>query len=288
MLKLGIIGSENSHSFKIATLCNVEKRIPIEVTHLWGETEESARQSAEKGSIPRIVVDWREMLGQVDGIMIDHRNGDRHEEPAEYFISKGVPTFVDKPMTCRLSSSRRLLELGCRHSVPVLTFSAKPIQKAFKEFAARVEAAGSARAVHSCGPANIQSPHGGIFFYGIHQVDAIVEMMGCKATEVACHRSGRNAVGVILFSGGRSATVQLIEEGSPRFHWTAHLTDGESLTHADLSDADPYLSSGELIYGLLSKGEVPFSAERMLAPIAILEAFSRALASGKPERVEAI
>jgi len=66
------------------------------------------------------------MEGQVDGVMIDHRHGDLHEEPARYFLSLGLPVFVDKPMTCRLSTARELLLLAESHKAPLLTFGSKP------------------------------------------------------------------------------------------------------------------------------------------------------------------
>jgi hypothetical protein len=91
---------------------------------------------------------------------------------------------------------------------------------------------------------------------------------------------------VILFSRGRSATLQLLLDGKPGFHWTAHLEDGKTLGQTDEGDAVPYLKSASLICDLLTHGEVPFSRERMLAPIAILEAMERSLESGCPETVQ--
>lgn len=53
MLRLGIIGAENSHAAAIAKLLNVEQGVPgITVTHLWGETRAFAKAAAEAGQIP--------------------------------------------------------------------------------------------------------------------------------------------------------------------------------------------------------------------------------------------
>lgn len=284
-VRLGIIGSENSHALRIAEMSNVAGRVPMRVTHLWGEDQKSRAATAQAGQIPHVIDDWRAMEGLVDGVMIDQRHGDLHEEPARHFLSLGLPVFVDKPMTCRLETSLGLVRLAAAHRAPLLTFSSKPLHAAFQSFAADLRAGGGARALHSCGPANIRSQHGGVFFYGIHQVDAAVEILGTKAETVACHTSGKNAVAVILFSDGRSATLQLLEDGSPGFHWTAHLDDGRTMCQPDRSDELPYLRSARLICDLLEKGEVPFSNARMLAPIAILEAMGRSLESGRTEEV---
>jgi predicted dehydrogenase len=284
-VRLGIIGSENSHALRIAEMCNVAEHVPMRVTHLWGEAPESRDSTARKGKIPNVLEDWRAMEGQVDGVMIDHRHGDFHEEPARHFLSLGLPVFVDKPMTCRLETSLGLVRLAEQHKAPLLTFSSKPLHAAFQSFAGQIREAGGARALHSCGPANIRSIHGGVFFYGIHQVDAAVEVFGTDAEAVACHPSGKNAAAVILFSGGRSATIQLLEDGSPGFHWTAHLDDGRTLAQPDKSDELPYLKSAQLVCDLLENGTVPFSAARMLAPVAILEAMAKSLESGRTEPV---
>jgi predicted dehydrogenase len=285
-VRLGIIGSENTHALGIAKICNLESLVPMQVTHLWGETADLRGKTAMEGQIPHQVQDWRAMEGQVDGVMIDHRHGDLHEEPARYFLSLGLPVFVDKPMTCRLGTSRELLRLAESHKAPLLTFGSKPLQSCFQAFARDIRAAGGARAYHSSGPCDIKSIYGGVFFYGIHQVEAAVEVLGTEAESVSCHVSGRNAVAVILFSGGRSATLQFLVDGNPGFHWAAHLDDGRTLCQSDEGDAVPYLKSASLICNLLTHGEVPFSQEHMLAPIAILEAMERSLESGCPETVQ--
>jgi hypothetical protein len=287
-VRLGIIGSENSHALRIAEICNLKGLVPMQVTHLWGETTELRAETASAGSIPNQVEDWRAMESQVDGVMIDHRHGNLHEEPARHFLSLGMPVFADKPITCCLDTARGLLRFAQSHKAPLLTFSSKPLQTRFQSFASEIRAGGGARALHSCGPCDIESIYGGVFFYGIHQVDAAVEVLGTEAESVACHVSGRNAVAVILFSGGRSATLQLILDGNPNFHWTAHLDDGKTLCQPDESDALPYLKSAALICDLLAHGKVPFSAERMLAPIAILEAMQRSLKSARMEAIERV
>jgi predicted dehydrogenase len=284
-VRLGIIGSENSHALRIAEICNLRGLVPMQVTHLWGETAELGAETANAGKIPNQVEDWRSMEGQVDGVMVDHRHGDLHGEAARHFLSLGMPVFVDKPMTCGLSTSCDLLRFAQSHKAPLLTFSSKPLQARFQSFAREIRAAGGARALHSCGPCDAKSIYGGVFFYGIHQVDAAVEVLGTDAESVSCHASGGNVVAVVLFPGGRSASMQLLLDGNPGFHWTAHLDDGRTFCQPDESDPLPYLKSASLICGLLARGEVPFSAERMLAPIAILEAMELSLKSGRMEKV---
>lgn len=286
MITLGIIGSDNSHSYSIANICNRLKKVPMRVTHLWGETMQSAEISAEKGRIPHIISDWREMLGAVDGVMIDHRDGSNHYEPARFFIENGVPTIVDKPMTCNLAQARELLSLGSRKKTPVCSFSLVPIQSAFQKFHARLKLAGSVRAVNSSGLADITGPHGGIFFYGFHQVDSIVEILGTEAKSAFLQRSGRNGIATIQFSGGRFASLNcLSEEG--KFHWSVCTNQGV-YTLPQRYDKTVYLSSARVLHEFISTGRSRWNRTRMLAPIAILEALRKSLNSGRPEKIHSI
>lgn len=284
MLRLGIIGAENSHSYSIAKLCNVDNAVPMRAVAIWGETAEFAKVAAEKGAIPKIVTDWRDMLGEVDVVMIDHRHPKPHFEPAEFFIKKGVPTFVDKPMTYTLKEAKKLLDLADAKKVPVTTFSAIPIQAAFQAFKAELAKEGAVKAMNSTGPVDIDSQWGGIFFYGIHQVDAIVELMGAEAESVLVERRGNSALATVRFSNERWATMNCIPGGA--FHWLV-CTDKKALTHTDVRDANPYATSAKLIVQLAKDKKSAFSRERMLAPVAILEAMDKSLKTGKSARVKA-
>ena len=62
MIRIGIVGAENSHTAAIAKVLNVDRRVPgARVTHVWGETAAYARAAAESGRIPAIVREPEEM-----------------------------------------------------------------------------------------------------------------------------------------------------------------------------------------------------------------------------------
>ena len=283
MFKLGMIGAENSHSIQISTLCNVEKVVPVRVPILWGEAPKYSKITAERGQIPEVVDDWREMLGKVDGVMIDHRHPEAHYEPAKFFIENGVPAFVDKPFTHSLRTAKHLLDLAEKGGVPVMSFSAIPVRPPFQEFRREVEAAGVVRAVNSNGPVDLKSRWGGVFFYGIHQVDAIIELLGANVRNVVCNRNHPNGVLCLMYPEGVVATINCLKKGGGGFHWRV-CTDNGILFHprpdAKPATENPYIKSAQLIHDLLKNGKSPFSRERMLAPIAVLEAAQKSLDKG--------
>ncbi len=281
MLKLGIVGAENSHSYRIGEICNIKKSVAMRATMIWGETKKFAKNAAELGQIPEIVSDWKDMLGKVDGIMIDHRHPEPHYEVAKFFIQNKVPVFADKPFTYKLKHARELLDLAEKNKTPVITFSAIARQKTFQKFKKQFDKKrADVKILNSTGPVDVKSKWGGIFFYGIHQVDANIELLGTEIKSAYLLKQSPTSVAAISFKDGTLATINCIV-GFAGFRWSAYLQK-DVINYVYQSDPNQYLVSAKLIYNLIKKGEVPFTRQRMLAPIAVLEAMEKSLKTGKP------
>ena len=102
MLRIGIVGAENSHTVAIAKTINIEQRISnAQVVGVWGETPELAKDASERGEIPTIVETPEAFIGQVDGIVTDHRHAKDHLPAVQALLEAGVPLFIDKPFCYR-------------------------------------------------------------------------------------------------------------------------------------------------------------------------------------------
>jgi predicted dehydrogenase len=238
----------------------------------------------EKGGIPAVVKDWREMLGRVDGVMIDHRHPAPHVEPARFFIERGVPVFVDKPFTYRLRDAKRLLDMAAKKRVPITTFSAIAIQPRFQKFKQKALENAPVRSFNSNGAVDIKSRWGGIFFYGIHQVDPVIEVLGAGVRSVFVHQNPPSALATMLYDNGVIATINCIKEGGGGFHWTA-CTDKGVLTLKHDYPTNLYLASARIIHDLIARKRNPFPRERMLAPVAVLEAMEKSIRTRRPVKV---
>jgi len=281
---LGIIGAENSHVRQIAKLVNVHHIANFRVTHLWGEQPEWARDTALRGAIPEIVVDWKELFGKVDAVMVAHRDGTLHTEPADFFLRRGLPVFVDKPLAGDLATAAGLFDLAQASGARLLTAGILTGQKSFQDFARKVRAAGRVRDFEGSGHADVDSPYHGVFFYGFHQVDAAVELLGVRAETASLLRSGEGAVGSVTFSGGRMSAFHFLAAKKAPFHWKVR-TDEGVFCAAHTNDEHMLLGCARLIEGLLAGADSSISRERMLAPIAILEALRNSLEAGRPVAV---
>jgi predicted dehydrogenase len=284
MKRLGIIGAENSHAAAIAKELNVEQAFPAwRVTHLWGETDEFAQKTAAAGRIPTIVKQPGDMLGQVDAVMVDHRDGGLHLAAATPFVEAGVRVFVDKPISTSLDEARRFLDLRRRQGVAVTTMSSVPHQAGIAAVREGLQACGDLRGVHVCGPGDPDSQWGGVFFYGIHQADLLVELLGTGAATVWAQRHGKAMLATVALPGDVVATIAM-PGGVKDFSLSAVGAAG-GYRQTLVNDAQPYRATAAKFLRMFETGAEPFDDRRMLAPIALLHALRQSLASGRPEPV---
>jgi len=276
MLRVGIVGAENSHCAAIARLLNVERKLPARVVAVWGEAPRFARAAAEAGRIPRVVRDWRDMLGEVDGVMIDHRHPRHHAEVAAFFLRNRVPCFVDKPFTFTLAEARRLCALARRNRVPLTSYSIVPLQRKFLAFKRAARKIGPLASVTSTGPVDLKSRYGGVFFYGVHQVEAILDLLGTDVRDVSVRRYGSGGVAVLTFRHGAMAAMNCINNGNPTFHWSA-VGERKVLDCALEFDSNPYLAGAKTFVRMFRTGREPYDHRRLLAPVAVLEAMARSI-----------
>ena len=189
-LCIGIIGAENSHTIGFGRMFNTDKKFPhAEVKYVWGETEEFARNAAEKGNIPNIVKDPGEMLGKIDALIVDHRHAKYHLEAATPFVKEGIPTFVDKPFCYRAEEGEKFLEMARKHGTPVTSYSSIAHSAATFDMKEQVASMGKITQVVRTGPVDMNSKYGGIFFYGVHIVQPLMYMFGEDIDRVRVSRN---------------------------------------------------------------------------------------------------
>ncbi|OHB55634.1 MAG: hypothetical protein A2Y07_09775 [Planctomycetes bacterium GWF2_50_10] len=284
-MKIGIIGSENSHSLAIAKTINIEKKIKnCSVEFLWGETKKLAQTVAKAGKIPNIVKDTSEMVGKVDALIVDHRHPKYHLEAALPFIKKGIPVFVDKPLCFNSDKGEKFLRLAKETGSPVTSFSIVPKQKTFRQFILKKNRIGRVLAGATYGQCDVDSPYGGIFFYGLHQVEMALQAFGFNVDRVFVSRNPNGATGQLIYSDNKIITLNFIKEGCSCFSIGAVGEKG-SICGNITFDSNPYLKGIETFTRMFKTRQEPQIHEELLVPVKILEALARSLKSHKAERV---
>ena len=286
MKKIGIIGAENSHTIAISKAINVDKRIKgFSVEYLWGETEDFARAAAEAGQIPNIVRTQREMLGKIDALIVDHRHGKYHLKAALPFVKQGIPTFVDKPFCYRGSEGKEFLRIARKNKTPVTSFSSLIFQPSFKHFVKKMKDVGDVIAGISYGSCGLRNKYGGVFFYGIHQMEMALEAFGYDVSSVLVTRNGSNSAAQLIYPLGKIVTMCLIQKGSPGFGLAA-IGSNVAYHQAITVGKDSHLYGIRTFTGMFRSGREPRKHEHMLRPVQVLEAMEKSIKSGNREKVE--
>jgi len=278
MLRIGMVGAENSHTAAIAKVLNVETRIRgVRATHVWGETRAFARAAAEAGQIEQIVGQPEDMIGEVDGAVVDHRHAKLHLPAAKALLEAKIPLFIDKPFCYRVAAGRRFLNRASELGVPVCSYSTLPKQASFGRLKKQARRLGNLHAVVSSGSCDVKSKWGGVVFYGIHQFDMVLRMLGYDVTHAQVNRgSGQNHTATLSFRSGAIATLNLIGGAPAGFHLSV-LGDKGRLDEAVVSDESPYLASTQGFVRMFRTGKTDETDETMLGPIGVLEAMEKSL-----------
>ena len=283
-VRIGIIGAENSHTAGYGRLFNIDKKFPgVEVLYVWGETDEFARAAMEKGKIPNQVKDPNEMLGKIDALIVDHRHAKYHLEPAIPFIKAGIPTFIDKPFCYRVSDGKEFLSLAHSVGTPVSSWSTSAHTDRTMDLKKQVEGIGMINNFVAFGPVDIESQWGGVFFYGVHLVDTVLNMFGDNIDKVRVSRNGRIANGTLVFNNGMLVTLVFLTQGSSRGMY-AETKKGVVDIQTEVRETYPpkcYIDMVEMF----RTGKISRSHNRILYSIAVLEALERSVNSDNWEKI---
>lgn len=235
MLRIGILGAESSHTGEVVRLLNTERRVDgVWVSGVVPVDAEASHVPAEL-----VVADVETLIPTIDAAYVATRDGATHRALAEPLLAAGLPVWVDKPLTATLSDARALLDGARRAGSLIWSRSAVRDTPLLRRYA-EAGRAGRIRHLHLVGPADPASPWSGIAFYGVHLLEAAVEVLGLtgwqEATVTAQESSG--ALVADMTVGGRRVTCTFVPPDQGRkigFHayavvghevWSDHLALG--------------------------------------------------------------
>jgi predicted dehydrogenase len=287
LIRIGIIGAENSHTIDYGNIFNTENKFPgAEVRYVWGETEEFARNAMREGNIPEMVKDPLAMLGKIDALIVDHRHPKYHLQAAEPFVKAGIPTFIDKPFCYRVVEGKAFLAMARKAGTPVTSYSSLAQSYATYDLKEQVASMGEINHIISCGPADLDSIYGGIFFYGIHIIQPLMMIFGENILKVRVSRNGKTSGASLVFSNGRLATL-VFKNLSGGWETFVDTKDGLVKLIPRVEETNPGKNYADMVE-MFRTGKEPISQSNILSPIAVLEALEKSALSDTWEEVPSI
>lgn len=233
MIRLGLVDFDTSHVVAFTTRLNHVKVAADQ----WVE---GARVVAgcpgtsliEPGRIPGYVAELKalgieiveqpaDLLGKVDGILIESQGGAAHLAHARFFLEKGLPCYIDKPFTCSVKDARAIVDLAKRKKLPVFSASSLRYGLEVVDTVARRAELGAVLGCDTYTPASLHPGNPGFFHYGIHGVEMLYTLMGPGCREVSCVASEGSDLLIGRWQDGRLGTVRGIRKGASGFGFTA-------------------------------------------------------------------
>ena len=294
MIKLGIVDFDTSHAVEFTKRLNhvdVPEEQWVEGARVvMGWPGESAIAPAEvireRTEILRkygveIVDDPREMIGKVDGVLIEAVDGSVHLERARPFLEAGVPTFVDKPFACSLKDAIEMAELARKRGVPIFSSSSLRYALEVVEVKEKADEFGEVLGAHAWSPAPTHPRNPGLFHYGIHGVETLYALMGPGCESLRCTYTEDAEVVVGRWRDGRIGTMRGTRKGPHAYGFTVWC---EKKVHsASINTAYIYRELLKRVVKMFRTGKAPLEIEETLEIVAFIEAALRSAQKGGEE-----
>lgn len=286
MIRIGILGTDNSHSIGFSRMFNVKgekEHIPGgKVVAVFGLDEERTKEVAEKGEIPTIVEKPTDMIGMIDAAIVDFRRGSQHWKYSKPLIEAGIPTFIDKPFASSTADANRIVKLAKEKKVPITTFSSVRFGDGMKDFKKQLKTIGRVGTVVIHGPGSTKDPYDGIFFYAVHQVELMLEAFGDDVKSARGWDHDGTLVAAVTYKSGLLATIHEIHTGWPTARAVACGEDGEAVYDGSKSH-NGFFMKAKLFMKMFKTGEMPCPYDDLTISTRVLVAIQKSMEAGGKE-----
>ncbi|MBQ8606158.1 MAG: Gfo/Idh/MocA family oxidoreductase [Clostridia bacterium] len=287
MVRIGILGTENTHANKFAEFINRPQedgsfRYPdCKVTCVYGLYPESNEKIAKESGIECIAGSIDEMLGKVDAVMVTARDGIYHYPFAKKFLEKGMPAFIDKPFTVSPEEATELISLAKEKGALLnggssLKFSKDIIR--LKELAQNNEVLNGA----VFAPIRLYSEYSGFYFYASHLVEMTLEIFGYNPKSVTAERHEKSVTATINYD--TFSVTNHFSERIDKYAVGICTQEGVELCNLDLSDCA--IGECDAFVEMLRCGKMYNTYEQLIIPVFYMNAVEKAYTSGEKVKIE--
>jgi hypothetical protein len=222
MIRLGILDFDTSHVIEFTARLNhkhADKEQWVDggevvigcpgESRIMPERIEGIKKQMEKVGVP-LVEKAADMIGKVDGMLIESQEGGVHWERARPFLEAGLPCYIDKPFTCSTADAKKIVDLAEKKKVSVFSASSLRYVPELVEFVAKEKDKIVGAVAYGPAPLFDKDPklNPGLYHYGIHAVEIVYTLMGPGCQRVTCTHEKDVDVATGQWGDGRVATVR--------------------------------------------------------------------------------
>ncbi len=148
----------------------------VEVSHVWTDNPEDAKLVAKVAEIENIVEDPKDVIGQVDAVLVATDIGSEHVERCKSFIEANVPIFVDKPL-CDNFTDLKIFQQWIDEGKPIISSSAMRYCKEYEPYHQSTYELGDLRYINVTMAKSWEK-------YGIHALETLYPIVGPGFTSI--------------------------------------------------------------------------------------------------------
>ena len=228
MLRIGMVGLDTCHAVEFTKLFCDEAHtqefagarivaafpagsdLPLSRDRVKGFTDQVATLGV------RIVDSLRSLIECVDFVMLESVDGSVHLEQAIPVLEARKPLFIDKPLAHSVADAKVIEACSLANSVPC--FSASSLRFS-RDVVSLLDDAGlgTILGADSWGPCHLPTGFPDFYFYGIHGIEVLFQIMGSDCRNVSCIRSEDTDFVRAQWAEHRIGTYRGIRNGSLDF-----------------------------------------------------------------------
>ena len=277
--RIGIIGLDTSHSVAFTKTFNANDAGPVyggyKVVAAYPKGSNDIESSVKRipGYIEEIkkygvtIVDSiKDLLRQVDVVLLETNDGRLHLEQAMPVFEARKRVFIDKPVAAFLPDAIAIYEAAKKYNVPVFSSSSLRYSPGVQ---AIVEGkAGNVLGADVYSPAHLEKTHMDFSWYGIHGVEMLYTIMGTGCKSVTRTHTADADVVVGLWDNDRIGTFRGIRYKKSGYGGNVYGENSiETLDGA--GGYDPLLVQ---VVKFFQTGEAPVRPEETIEIFAFMEA----------------
>ncbi len=277
MFKVAILGTENSHAWHFAgALKGINGGKLFEDIDLIGVYGDPSAEDAQKGNAEILKVSachqfaahYNDFLDKVDAVLVTARHGKNHLKYAKSYIEKGIPVWIDKPITASTEDALTLARLIKTYRTPVCGGSSLSYAQEIQKLAQYVkENKSSVLGGHFTAPISMENEYGGFWFYSQHLAQMIIEVFGTDIKSVSAQKQDKGVHAVYRYDGfcvtafyGTGYTAAVYQGGYDAVSYTIILGNNY------------FLPELHAFYQMLKTGKGVSSLKDFIAPVYLIEA----------------
>ena len=281
MIRLGIVDFDTSHVVEFTKRLNhidIAEEQWVEGAQVVAGFRGTSRITEEEQiqKYTDTLVGWdvqlvdrpEDLIGKVDGVLIESQEGGVHLDRARPFLAAGMSCYIDKPFACSIADAKEIVRLA--EATKCALFSSSSLRYGLEVVEVQSdENVGAIMGAECWAPAALHPNNPGLFHYGIHAVEPLFALMGPGCREVTCTFTAGAEVSVGEWSDGRLGCVRGTRAGGWAYGFTVWGEKG--VRSSSINASTIYRELLKNIVRMFETGKPPLDLRQTLEIVAFIE-----------------